>query len=90
MASHSHSQHGHSAGLVAWRAAVHSGEAQKEYTVSTQAVTNANSLQQDASQAAISERNLFVAFEDAVAAHELVDGRYSIYRIGGGSYTQVP
>src|SRR6476646_5907684 len=85
MASHSHQGHGHSpghdlhlsgpewlpvalaillgtaalvAGLIAWRAAGHSGEAQKEFTLSTQAV--------------ISERSLFVAYEDAVAQHDRV------------------
>ena len=44
------------AGLIAWRAAGHSGHAQAEFTLSTQAVNNANSLQQNASQAVISER----------------------------------
>jgi hypothetical protein len=58
------------AGLIAWRAAGHSGEAQKEFALSTQADNNANSLQQNASQAVISERNLFIAYEDAIAQHD--------------------
>ena len=58
------------AGLIAWRAAVHSGDAQGEFALSTQAVNNANSLQQNASQAVISERSLFIAYEDAVAQHD--------------------
>jgi hypothetical protein len=58
------------AGMIGWRAAVHSGEAQKEFALSTQADTNANSLQQNASQAVISERSLFIAYEDAVAQHD--------------------
>ena len=52
------------AGLIAWRAAGHSGDAQKELALSTQADNNANSLQQAASQAVVSERSLFVAYED--------------------------
>jgi hypothetical protein len=60
------------AGLIAWRAAAHSGDAQAEFTLSTQAVNNANSLQQSASQAVISERSLFIAYEDAVAQHDPV------------------
>src|SRR4051794_22592399 len=59
-------------GLIAWRAAAHSGEAQSKFALSTQAVNNANSLQQSASQAVISERSLFVAYEDAVAQHDPV------------------
>jgi hypothetical protein len=58
------------AGLIAWRAATHSGDAQAEFTHSTQAVNNANSLQQSASQAVISERSLFIAYEDAVAQED--------------------
>jgi hypothetical protein len=60
------------AGLITWRAAVHSGHAQEEFTLSTQAVNNANSLQQGASQAVINERGLFVAYADAVAQHDHV------------------
>jgi hypothetical protein len=54
-------------GIIAWRAAAHSGEAQSQFALSTQAVNNANSLQQNASEAVISERSLFIAYEDAVA-----------------------
>ena len=43
---------------------------QGEFALSTQAVNNANSLQQNASQAVISERSLFLAYEDAVAQHD--------------------
>jgi len=60
------------AGLIAWRAAGHSGEAQKEFALSTQAANNANSLQQDTSQEVINERNLFIAYENAVALHDPV------------------
>jgi hypothetical protein len=60
------------AGLIAWRAAAHSGDAQGAFTLSTQAVNNANSLQQSASEEVISERSLFVAYEDAVAQHDEV------------------
>jgi hypothetical protein len=60
------------AGLIAWRAAGHSGEAQKEFALSTQAANNANSLQQNTSQAVMNERNLFIAYEDAVARHDPV------------------
>src|SRR4051812_9221530 len=60
------------AGLLAWRSAGHSGDAQAELAVSTQAASNANSLQQNASQAVISERTLFIAYEDAVAEHDAV------------------
>jgi hypothetical protein len=60
------------AGLIAWRAAGHSGEAQKEFALSTQAANNANSLQQDTSQEVINERNLFIAYENAVALHDRV------------------
>ncbi|MGO9873489.1 MAG: hypothetical protein ACLPVY_06780 [Acidimicrobiia bacterium] len=59
------------AGAIGWRAAVHSGEAQREFALSTQADNNANSLQQNAFEAAISERSLFVAYEDAVSQHDL-------------------
>jgi hypothetical protein len=59
-------------GIIAWRAAAHSGEAQSEFALSTQAVNNANSLQQNASEAVISERSLFIAYEDAVAQHDPV------------------
>jgi hypothetical protein len=58
------------AGLIAWRAATHSGHAQTQFAISTQAVNNANALQQDASQAVSSERSLFVAYEDAAAQHD--------------------
>jgi hypothetical protein len=58
------------AGVIAWRAAVHSGHAQEEFALSTQAVNNANSLQQNASQTVISERSLFIAYEDAVAQQD--------------------
>jgi hypothetical protein len=58
------------AGLIAWRAATHSGHAQTQFAISTQAVNNANALQQDASEAVSSERSLFVAYEDAVAQHD--------------------
>ena len=57
-------------GLIAWRAAAHSGDAQGNFALSTQAVNNANSLQQNASEAVISERALFIAYEDAVAQHD--------------------
>jgi len=60
------------AGLTTWRAATHSAHAQKAFTLSTQATNNANSLQQDASQAVNSERELFIAYEDAVAQHDKV------------------
>src|SRR5882672_7108494 len=60
------------AGLLAWRSAGHSGDAQAELAVSTQAASNANSLQQNASEAVISERTLFIAYEDAVAQHDEV------------------
>jgi hypothetical protein len=60
------------AGVIAWRAAAHSGEAQGEFALSTQAVNNANALQENASQAVVSERSLFIAYEDAVAAHDPV------------------
>jgi hypothetical protein len=60
------------AGLIAWRAAGHSSDAQKEFALSTQAGNNANSLQQNASQAVINERNLFIAYEDAVSQHDPV------------------
>jgi hypothetical protein len=59
-------------GLIAWRAAVHTGHAQEEFALSTQAVNNANSLHQNASQEVISERSLFIAYEDAVAQHDPV------------------
>jgi hypothetical protein len=56
-----------------------SGRAVREYlaaleafTLSTQAVNNANSLEQSASQAVISERSLFIAYEDAIAQHDPV------------------
>jgi hypothetical protein len=58
------------AGLIAWRAAGHSGQAQREFALSTQADNNANSLQQNVSQAVNSERSLFIAYEDAVAQHD--------------------
>jgi hypothetical protein len=58
------------AGLIAWRVATHSGHAQTQFAISTQAVNNANALQQDASQAVSSERSLFVAYEDAAAQHD--------------------
>src|SRR3954463_4930200 len=58
------------AGLITWRAAAHSGEAQGEFALSTQALNNANSLQQSASQAVVNERSLFVAYEDALAQHD--------------------
>ena len=57
-------------GLIAWRAAAHSGDAQGNFALSTQAVNNANSLQQNASEAVISERALFIAYEDAAAQHD--------------------
>jgi hypothetical protein len=57
-------------GMIAWRAAVHTGHAQEEFALSTQAVNNANSLHQSASQAVTNERSLFIAYEDAVAAHD--------------------
>jgi len=60
------------AGVIAWRAAGHSGTAQREFTLSTQADNNANSLQQSVSQDVISERSLFIAYEDAVAQHDQV------------------
>src|SRR6059058_6107245 len=60
------------AGLIAWRAAAHSGDAQGQFTLSTQAVNNANSLEESASQTVISERTLFIAYEDAVAGHDPV------------------
>ena len=60
------------AGLIAWRAAGHSGQAQREFALSTQADNNANSLQQNVSQDVISERSLFIAYEDAVAQHDPV------------------
>ena len=59
-------------GLIAWRAAAHSGEAQSQFALSTQAVNNANSLQQSTSEAVISERSLFIAYEDALAQHDPV------------------
>ena len=59
-------------GLIAWRAAAHSGEAQSQFALSTQAVNNANSLQQNASEAVASERTLFIAYEDALAQHDPV------------------
>jgi hypothetical protein len=59
------------AGITTWRAAGHSGEAQRDFALSTQAASNANSLQQSASQAVTNERTLFVAYEDAVAAGDL-------------------
>src|SRR4051794_9294129 len=58
------------AGLITWRAAAHSGEAQGEFALSTQALNNANSLQQSASQAVVNERRLFIADEEAVAPHD--------------------
>jgi hypothetical protein len=58
------------AGLIAWRAAVHSGEAQKEFALSTQADNDANSLQQNVSQVVTGERSLFIAYEDALAQHD--------------------
>src|SRR5947208_11664185 len=58
------------AGLIAWRAAGHSGDAQGELALSTQADNNANSLQQNASQAVSSERGLFVAYQEAVAKQD--------------------
>jgi hypothetical protein len=60
------------AGLIAWRAAVHSGEAQKEFALSTQADNDANSLQQDVSQDVTGERNLFIAYENALGQHDPV------------------
>jgi hypothetical protein len=60
------------AGLIAWRAAGHSGDAQAELALSTQANNNANSLQQNASEAVVNERSLFIAYEDAVAQHDQV------------------
>jgi hypothetical protein len=54
------------AGLIAWRAAGHSGEAQKAFALSTQANNKANSLQQNTSQDVINERSLFIAYEDGV------------------------
>src|SRR4051794_28045481 len=59
-------------GLIAWRAAVHTSHAQEEFVLSTQAVNNANALHQNASQTVISERSLFIAYEDAVAQHDAV------------------
>ena len=51
------------AGLVASRAAGHSGQAQREFALSTQADNNANSLQQNVSQDVNSQRSLFIAYE---------------------------
>jgi hypothetical protein len=59
-------------GIIAWRAAAHSGDAQGKFALSTQAVNNANSLQQNASEAVTSERSLFIAYEDAVAERDPV------------------
>ena len=58
------------AGITAWRAAGHSGDAQREFALSTQADNNANSLHQNASEVVINERSLFVAYEDALAQHD--------------------
>lgn len=58
------------AGLIAWRAAVHAGHAQQEFAISTQAVNNANVLQQNASAVAFGERNLFLSFRSAMAQND--------------------
>ncbi|HEY3670292.1 MAG TPA: hypothetical protein VGN51_05110 [Acidimicrobiia bacterium] len=60
------------AGLTAWRASAHSGEAQGEFARSTQALNDANALQQNASQAATDERSLFIAYEGALADQDPV------------------
>jgi hypothetical protein len=54
-------------GLTTWRSAIHAGEAQSRFTLSTQAVNNANALQQNAEAAATSERTLYVAYVGALA-----------------------
>ena len=43
-----------------------------KFALSTQAVNNANSLQQGASEEVASERSLFIAYEDALAQHDPV------------------
>lgn len=52
-------------GVIAWHANVLAGHATEEFTLSTQAVSDANSLSQDAERASTGERSLFIAYRAA-------------------------
>lgn len=56
------------AGVTAWKSAVMSGHAVESFTLSTQAVTDANSLAQSAERSMTGERQLFIDFRTAVDA----------------------
>ncbi len=53
-------------GVIAWHANVLAGHATEEFTLSTQAVNDANSLSQEAERAVSGERDLFIAYRAAL------------------------
>ena len=56
------------AGVTTWRAQVMQGHAVEEFTLSTQATNSANSLMQNAERGMSGERQLFLDYQNALAA----------------------
>ncbi len=53
------------AGITAWRSTLMEGDALKSLTLSTQAVNDANTLDQEAERSMTGERDLFIQFQSA-------------------------